>query len=508
MSLTGALAIASGGLWNINQQIALVSQNVANASTPQYAVESLGQQSLASGGQPMGVETGIATRNVNLALQASVFAENASAGALQTTTTALSAIDSVMGTPGSGSDLGSLVGNLEDAFSTLGNDPADPTQQQAVVQSAGTLAAGVNNLSAVYTTARQNAENAIVSEVGTINSTLASIGGISDQIVAAQAEGQSTADLENERDQQMQTLSGLISVTFLPQSNGDMLVVTPGGLELPTHGTSAALSVSPATIGPGAAYPGSIPPITLDGVDVTDQLSGGTLGANLTLRDQTLPDYQAGLDEFSENLATRFAAQGLTLFTDGSGTVPAEGGSPAQSGYVGFASEIEVNPAVLANPALVRDGTNAIAGSPTGASGFTPNPPGGPAGFATLITRVLDYTFGADVQAGVAQPSPNTAGLGPLGTLSLPFSAPTTPEDFATSLVGQEANDSANASASLTTTQATQTALANQLSASSGVSIDQQMSQMVALQNSYGANARVIAAVQSMWSELLNAVPG
>ncbi len=505
MSLTGALAIASGGLWNINQQLALISQNVANASTPEYAVESLSQQSLASGGQPMGVETGVATLNINQALQASVFSENANASALQTTTTALSAIDSVMGTPGSGQDLGSLVTDLENAFSTLNNDPSDPTQQQAVVQAASELATGINTLSAAYTTGRQNAENAIVSEVGTINTTLASIGTISNQIVAAQAEGESTADLENQLDQQEQTLSGLINVQFLPQSNGSVLVMTASGLQLPTDGTSA-LAVSPATVGPGAAYPGSIPPITLGGVDVTDQLTGGSLGANITLRDQTLPDYQAGLDEFSENLATRFAAQGLTLFTDGSGNVPTGGGSPVQSGYVGFSSEIEVNPAVTANPALVQDGTNAIAGSPTGAASFTPNPPDGPAGFDTLISNVLNYTFGTDVQAGVAQPAPNTTGLGPLGTLSLPFSAPTTLESFATSLVGQEANDSANASSNLTTTEATQTALANQLSASSGVSIDQQMSQMVALQNSYGANAQIIAAVQSMWTDLLNAV--
>jgi flagellar hook-associated protein 1 len=156
----------------------------------------------------------------------------------------------------------------------------------------------------------------------------------------------------------------------------------------------------------------------------------------------------------------------------------------------------------------VRNGTTAIAGSPTGASAFTPNPPGGPAGFETLITRVLNYSFGADVQSNVAQPAPNTTGLGPLGTLSLPYAAPDTPASFAAAVVGQEANDSANATANLATAQATQTALASQLSASSGVSIDQQMSQMVALQNSYGASARIIASVQSMWTELLNAVPG
>ncbi len=506
MSLNAALSIAGSGLSNIEQQIALLSQNVANASTPSYAVETLSQESLSAAGAPMGVKTGVATANIDAALQASVFTQNSAASALQTETNALSGIDAVMGTPGSGTDLGSLLTNLEDAFSTLSADPSSPTQQQAVVQSAGTLASSINALSDTYTTARQNAENSIVSAVGTINSTLSAIGTISGQIVAAQQQEQSTANLKNDLTQQEQTLSGLLSVNFVAQSNGNVLVFTTSGLELPTTG-SGPLAVTADTIGPGATYPGSISPITLGGVDVTDQLSGGSLGANISLRDQTLPDYQAGLDEFSENLATRFAAQGLTLFTNGSGTVASGGGTPVQSGYVGFASEIQVNPAVTADPSLVQDGTNAIAGSPTGASAFTPNPVGGPAGFTTLITRVLDYTFGSDLQDGVAQPAVNMTGLGTLGSLSLPFATPDTLTDFATALVGQEADDSSNANTDLSTTQATQSALTDQLSSTSGVSIDQQMAQMVALQNSYGANARIIAAVQSMWQDLLAAVP-
>ena len=60
------------------------------------------------------------------------------------------------------------------------------------------------------------------------------------------------------------------------------------------------------------------------------QLTGGQLGANITLRDTTLPTYQAELDEFSQNLASRFSAQGLTLFSDPTGNVPAGGGMPVQ----------------------------------------------------------------------------------------------------------------------------------------------------------------------------------
>ncbi len=39
MSLVAALSIASGGIANVSAQLALVSHNVANASTPGYAME-------------------------------------------------------------------------------------------------------------------------------------------------------------------------------------------------------------------------------------------------------------------------------------------------------------------------------------------------------------------------------------------------------------------------------------------------------------------------------------
>ncbi len=392
MDLDAALSIAGSGLANVNAQLALVSHNVANASTPSYSVESISQQDLTAGGVGMGVVTGPATRTVDAELQAELMNQNATVSGLQTAQTALSSIDAVNGTPGQGTDLASLLGNLEDQFSTLLNDPDNATQQSQVVASAATLAQGINTLSNTYTAQRQTAENNIVSEVNTINQTLGTIGSLSNEIITAQADGQSTADLENQRDAQVSSLSQLISINTLVQPNGDMLITTSSGTALPIHGPAEPLSTSGANLQPGSYYPGGgVPAIMLGGVDVTDQLQGGSLGANITLRDTTLPTYQGELDEFAQNLASRFAAQGLELFTDASGNVPAGGGTPVQSGYVGFASEIQVNPAVQSNPALVTDGTTAIAGSSAGASAFTPNPPGGPAGFTTMITRLLDY---------------------------------------------------------------------------------------------------------------------
>ncbi len=503
MGLDSALSIASGGLANINAQFALISQNVANAATPGYATEVSTQLALDADGVGIGVHTGSARLQIDQALQTSVIQQNALVSGAQTTQTALQTIDSVLGTPGSGNDLGSLLGSLRNGFSTLLTDPGSQTQQNAVVASAATLAQGINTISAAYSTQRQAAQDGVGSAIGTLNATLATIGELSNQIIALKPTVQGTADLENQRNAAVQGLSQLLDVRTVQQSNGDLSVFTASGMTLPTRGSANPFSMPNASAPAGSFYPGGgIPPVSLNGIDVTSQMTGGQIGADIALRDSTLPTYQAELDEFSQGLSSRFSAQGLTLFTDPAGNAPAGGGTPAQAGYVGYAATIQVNPAVASNPSLLRDGTN------TDATGvFTPNPPNGPAGFAALIGNIVNYTFSANAQAGVVQPPLNTNGLGASGNLAAPFaSANVSLAGFATSLVSSQAQQSAMTTGHLATEQALQSSLNAKMSATSGVNMDSEMSHMLTLQSAYSANARVIAAVQSMFAQLLQAV--
>ena len=79
-----------------------------------------------------------------------------------------------------------------------------------MVSSATTLAQGINNLSSAYSSQRQAAQNDLGSAVNTLNATLTTIGQLSDQIVALKPGDQSTAELENQRNAAVQTLSQLL----------------------------------------------------------------------------------------------------------------------------------------------------------------------------------------------------------------------------------------------------------------------------------------------------------
>ena len=51
-------------------------------------------------------------------------------------------------------------------------------------------------------------------------------------------------------------------------------------------------------------------------------------------------------------------------------------------------------------------------------------------------------------------------------------------------------------------------ALQQRFNQQSGVNIDTEMSNLIALQNAYSANARVMSSIQSMMTALMQAVPG
>jgi flagellar hook-associated protein 1 len=507
MSLDASLVIASSGLTSVSRGLSIVSQNVANANSPGYMREVATRTSVNAAGTGMGVKVGPTTRDIDTALQTRLYAQQGSTAAATTLQTALQKIDSLQGAPGQGTDLASLVGAMQDSFSTLANDPGDAVRQRATVTAASAVAQQMNTLSANYTAGRQDAQNAIVAGVAALNTQLSAIGKLNAQIVQARAAGQDSADLENQRDTAMSGVAGLIGAKFLERPNGEMVVMTDSGLALPTGENVVPFTVQDAGLGATSTYPGGgVPGVMLNGVDVTRQITSGSLGGNIALRDITLPGYQAQLDEMAQTMSTRFDAQGLTLFTDGTGNVPTPTGATVQAGYVGYGATIQVNPAIVANPALVRDGTHAVAGSATGATAFTPNPSTGPAGFTTLITRVLNFAMGSEVQTGVPQPAPATSGLGPAGTLN----APTTPvgdlSSIASTLIAGQAQDVSDAANRASSEAALRDTLMANLSKSSGVSVDTEMTTLVQLQNSYAANARVVTTLQSLWAQVLQMV--
>ena len=458
MFLGNTLSAASSGLDSIERQIAVLSQNVSNASTPNYVHESTPLSSQDSAGGPAGVRAGQPVRDIDVQLQSNLFASVANEAGSNVTQTSLAGIDQASGTPGSGQDLASLVGSLQDSFTTLGADPSNQTQQNTVLDKASSLVDGIHSLSDSLVQARQKAQDSLSDGVTTANAALRSVGQLSDQIIAAKASGQSTAGLEDQRDGQMKTLAQLTGAKFTHLANGDVQAIAANTV-LPLHADSGPFGVGhgSSTLGAGTGSSG-VPAITLNGTTVTSL--GGEMGANLTLRDKTIPTMQSGLDDFAQTMASKFQGQSVPLLTTNGvpDAVPSSG-----TADLGFSATIQVSTAFQSNPAMLRDGTGSTLAS----------------GDNTVINNVLSSVFSSS-------------------STGIPAAA--------TTLVASFAGQATQAASTATANTSLRTGLESRLSAESGVSVDSELAQMVQLQTAYAANAKVVTAVQSMWTQLLDSV--
>jgi flagellar hook-associated protein 1 FlgK len=164
----------------------------------------------------------------------------------------------------------------------------------------------------------------------------------------------------------------------------------------------------------------------------------------------------------------------LPLFLDGSTPITgALTGGGSQT--TGLAGRITVNAAVAAAPAsLVAYAANTASGDPTRPNFL----------LGQLTTASLSY-------------SPTTG----IGSAQQPFSG--TLSDYMGAVVSQQ-SQAANAATNLQQGQDTVvSALQQRFNSQSGVSIDTELSNLIALQNAYGANARVMTTIQQMMSTLL-----
>jgi flagellar hook-associated protein 1 FlgK len=168
----------------------------------------------------------------------------------------------------------------------------------------------------------------------------------------------------------------------------------------------------------------------------------------------------------------------LPFFTDsGSPYTGAITGSGSE--MTGLAERIEVNPALLANPADV----NVFSTNPPTAAGDTTRP-------NFLYSQLTSATFTY---------SPNTG----LGSTTAPFTG--TIGNYLQQFLSQQANTASSATQLQQGQSVVVSTLQQKFNSTSQVSIDNEMSNLIALQNSYAANAHVMTVVQTMMQTLLQA---
>lgn len=211
-------------------------------------------------------------------------------------------VDDLLGSSelGINEGLGAFFGAIQE----VANDPTSVSARQVMLTQGELLANRFNTMDAQLTQLERNIDNDIAVAVNDINNITRGIAELNQAIL--QAEGGSTAtpnDLLDKRDQLINQLSKFVSVTTVQQSNGTVNVFVGSGQGLVVGSSQIDLTtISDSSFDPPRLNIGFGPAAQ----DITNQVTGGSLGGALQFRTQVIDDTRADLDLLAQSLVTAF----------------------------------------------------------------------------------------------------------------------------------------------------------------------------------------------------------
>lgn len=489
MSLTTAGLIAGKSLGVISNQISVVSRNIAGAGLAGVSRKA----PLLAAGQN-GVDFLGVGRAADFALFRSLLSATASQGASATVSDALSRIDRALGLsdPSTSRSPAAKITRLTSALQSYSASPDNESAAQMALAAAKDVVASLRDATAATQDERRRADEAIASAVGEVNDILTKFAELNREIVAGTANGADITDALDERDGLLAQLSAKIGVTTVTRPNNDMVIYADSGLTL-FETTPRKITFQPTpNLAPGVAGA----QVYIDGVQATGApgspfaLRSGEIFGLTQIRDVAAPQFQAQLDEIARGLVVAFAEADQS----GAGGPPLPGlftflgaaGAPGPTSIAGLAGAIEINANVdpSRGGVLTRLRDGGVSGNPA----YVYNPSGA-AGYSARLLQLVGAAAAPqdfDPVAGLgASGSLNAIAAGSIGWIGAQRKQSDGEKTYFNALVAQ-------------TTQA--------LSNATGVNLDDQMSQMLALENSYQASAKLLETVNALFDSLVAAV--
>ncbi len=493
MSLTSAMNTAQAIFNNTGKQTQTVSKNMANAQNPDYVRRSSVTTTSLYGAQIMST-----TRAQNDMLLRQILSSTSQNSAQQALLKGLSDIKSVLGGNDNESAPSAYLGKFQTALHDYANKPNDQILGAAAINAAKDVANSLNTASKAVQAVRTDADSQIATQVDKLNGLLAQFQVANEAVTRATALGDDPSDGLDVREGLLKQISEIVGVsTMAVENNGQALYTTSGIALFDKTPRKVEFTPRPAYDANTAGNAIKIDGVTLTAGGGSSTSAMGSLQALLQVRDEIAPTFQKQLDEVARGLITSFAevngygAKVTGLFTWSSDTVPA-----TAAVVPGIASSIKVAQNAIDNPQRLRGGT-INAGYPLDPlDPLSPLDPltasvsqntGNNAGFSTLLDK---YETGLDAD----QSFDTTSGLD--GTTSI--------MKFSTRSVSWLEAYRSGADAAAESKSALLSRTTEAYSSVTGVSLDEEMSLMLDIEQSYKASAKLVNAVDEMLKALLS----
>ena len=484
MSLTTAFGVAQSALAVVSNQSSVVSGNIAGVNDPNYARRVANVTTNANGTAVMASVTRITDQN----LTDTVLNTTSASSAASAITAGLNQLQNTVGDTTSAQSPAALIGTLSNDLQSYVSSPDNMTQAQGVVTDAQSVVTSLNSASTLVQSVRQQADSSMSQAVTAINADLVKFQQANNTIISGSSSADAVNNALDTRDGVLQDLSKYMGISTLQQPNGGTVIYTDSGVTLfeTTPRTVAFSTTTPLAAGVSGAA------VIVDGVPVTGSgstmpLKSGSLAGLAQLRDTIAPQYQSQLDSIASGLISSFSETGASgTSTPLAGLFSWSGGPSMPTTITGLAASIAVNAGV----------------DPTQGGSLTTLRDGGisSASYNTNTTGAASYSAhlqGLVTAMGTAQSFGATTGLGTSMTVS----------DYSTASVGWLEAQRQAATNNSTYQTTLQTSATQALSNTSGVNIDTEMTKMLSLENSYQASAKLMTAIDSMFTNLFAITP-
>jgi len=444
-SLLGTLSVAMSGLEAQQAGIETTTNNIANLNTSGYTrqrpvleeADPILQGNIAYGA---GVKLqGIESLRASI-LQLQINSETQQQGRSQAYINAMSQAQTLF--PDDTSGIGQQIANFFQSLNSLSTDPSNLALRQSVLSAANGMASAFNSTAGQLTAQRNTLDQNVEQTVREVNQITQEIAGLNGKLAKLGSTAQGYGSFLDQRDNLIQKLSGMIDVSVIDNGTSITLTTRQGAL-LVADDQSFGLSTQfdPAS-GVQHIY-------AQDGTDITGKISGGALGGTLQARDQALPALQTQLDSLASGLVQALN----TAHTEG--------------------FDLNGNP---------------------GGNLFTPVSGAGAA--ASMAVAINDPTLLAASSDGSSGSNGNLANLSAIADQAV--SNHMTPIQAYGDLVFQAGSAVSDGTAELDASNTMLQQLQQQQASVSGVSLDEEASNLLLYQRAYQAAAQAISTVDQM----------
>lgn len=465
MGISSILNTARNALLAQQAAMQVASNNIANVNTAGYARQEVVLSEQEATPTDIGlIGNGVKVESVishyNKFLNAALAEELTSSEEQKTYEQYFSRIETILDE--NNTNLTSNITAFFNAWQDLSTDPTSSVSRLNVQTSGTNLANGIRSMFLQLQNIQSEIDDNVGQQVQEINDILSSIAELNGQIVSLKATEQESSAFANQRSQLVQKLSAIIDVQTFEDGQGALTVMMSGGKTLVDKETVFALEAEKPSTSDNF-YRITWGSDTSTPVDVTNLIRGGSLKGLINLRDNELTSFMDTVDDLAQSLATEVNAIHSTGYTANGATDIDffQGSSDA------FALTLDISDEVKADSQNIA--TTSSATSPTDND----------IALAICNLASASLTIGGNNSTYTAYGAAIASRIGSLAKNAADLS------EYHQNLL---------------------TSIQSQADSVSGVSIDEEMANLIKFQYAYQAAARLLSTAETMMDALLEVV--